>query len=301
MAAAAATPIVSGVTFQEVFEGMSSRLMRELEKVEFTTPYPTDAVVFVEEQQPRGVFVVLRGRVKLSVSSRDGKTLILRIAEAGEVLGISACVSNHQYEATAETLEPAEIAFVKRADLLHLMQTNNDLALWLAEKLSDEYSFTCREVRNLMLVDSARGKLARFLVEYLDDSLKSPEDVEQALGVPVLGFVADMRYRRKEAEQVYVARQPRSPSLGALATTPRCHGARLSLAPQRAGRAAPARAGGQPGTARRLTVEDLHADVRLPEEVPLETRRREVLGRNPAVFQRACHYCAKRRQPRRPM
>lgn len=183
MAAAAATPIVSGVTFQEVFEGMSSRLMRELEKVEFTTPYPTDAVLFVEEQQPRGVFVVLRGRVKLSVSSRDGKTLILRIAEAGEVLGISACVSNHQYEATAETLEPAEIAFVKRADLLHLMQTNNDLALWLAEKLSDEYSFTCREVRNLMLVDSARGKLARFLVEYLDknSSLKQPGKMKLGL------------------------------------------------------------------------------------------------------------------------
>src|SRR6185369_12872117 len=99
--------------------------------LEFTTNYPSDAVLFVEGQAPRGVFVVLRGRVKLSVSSRDGRTLILRIAEAGEVLGISACVSCQAYEATAETLEGSEIAFVKRSDVLRLMQSHNDLALWL--------------------------------------------------------------------------------------------------------------------------------------------------------------------------
>ena len=50
-----------------------------------------------------------------------------------------------------------------------------------------------------------------FLIEYLDDTLKTPEDVERALGVPVLGFVADMRVRRKKAEDIYILRQPRSP------------------------------------------------------------------------------------------
>jgi polysaccharide biosynthesis transport protein len=50
-----------------------------------------------------------------------------------------------------------------------------------------------------------------FLVEYLDDTLKTPDDVEQALGVPVLGFVAEMQYKNKKAEEVYVSHQPRSP------------------------------------------------------------------------------------------
>jgi capsular exopolysaccharide synthesis family protein len=50
-----------------------------------------------------------------------------------------------------------------------------------------------------------------FLVEYLDDTLKTPEDVEHILGLPVLGFVAEMNYKKKSAEEVYVARQPRSP------------------------------------------------------------------------------------------
>src|SRR5947207_9415364 len=48
--------------------------------------YPKGATLFVEGQSPRGVFILCSGRVKLSTSSVDGRTLILRIAEAGEVL-----------------------------------------------------------------------------------------------------------------------------------------------------------------------------------------------------------------------
>lgn len=49
-----------------------------------------------------------------------------------------------------------------------------------------------------------------FLVEYLDDTLKTPDEVERILGVPVLGFIAEMQYKGK-GNEVYVARQPRSP------------------------------------------------------------------------------------------
>jgi len=49
-----------------------------------------------------------------------------------------------------------------------------------------------------------------FLVEHLDDTLKTPDEVERILGVPVLGFIAEMQYKSKDGE-VYVSRQPRSP------------------------------------------------------------------------------------------
>jgi len=49
-----------------------------------------------------------------------------------------------------------------------------------------------------------------FLIEYLDDTLKTPDEVERELGVPVLGFIAEMQYKSKDGE-VYVSRQPRSP------------------------------------------------------------------------------------------
>ena len=50
-----------------------------------------------------------------------------------------------------------------------------------------------------------------FLVEYLDNTLKTPEDVERVLGLPVIGYVANMQYPDGSDEGIYVVRQPRSP------------------------------------------------------------------------------------------
>ncbi|HSL30398.1 MAG TPA: polysaccharide biosynthesis tyrosine autokinase [Anaerolineales bacterium] len=50
-----------------------------------------------------------------------------------------------------------------------------------------------------------------FLFEYLDDTLKTPEDVERVLGLPVLGFVAQLPSKKGAAEEIIVARQPRAP------------------------------------------------------------------------------------------
>jgi len=70
----------------------------------------------VESQAPRGVFVLGKGRVMLSICATDGKTQILKIAEPGEVLRLSATVSAKPYEFTGETIDPGQVNFVKRED-----------------------------------------------------------------------------------------------------------------------------------------------------------------------------------------
>jgi CRP/FNR family cyclic AMP-dependent transcriptional regulator len=167
---ATATMTISNQRICDLFRDMTASLVKELESLEYRTNYPPDATLFREGQASRGIFVVVRGLVKLSLSSPEGKTLILRVAGPREVLGISASVSTGEYEATAETLEACEISFIRRSDVVRLMEQHNQWALWLATNLGKEYSFACREVRNLFLTDSAGGKLARLLVERLDSS-----------------------------------------------------------------------------------------------------------------------------------
>ncbi|MGA7295315.1 MAG: Crp/Fnr family transcriptional regulator [Terriglobales bacterium] len=154
-----------------------------LEQAALTTSYPTGAVLFAEGQTPRGVFIVRRGRVKLSICGSDGRTLILRIVDVGCPLGVAAVVSGRQYEATAETQEPAEISFVRQTDLLRLMRIHGELALWVTQHISQDYASTCREIRDLILSDSASEKLARLLMGWLDQNTKSrnPSQVKLAL------------------------------------------------------------------------------------------------------------------------
>jgi len=154
-----------------------------VEQAALTTSYPTGAVLFAEAQAPRGVFIVRRGRVKLSICGSDGRTLILRIVDAGCPLGVAAVVSGRPYEATAETQEPAEISFLRQSDLLRLMRLHGELALWVTQHISQDYASTCREIRDLILSDSASEKLARLLVGWLDQNTKSrnPTQVKLAL------------------------------------------------------------------------------------------------------------------------
>jgi CRP/FNR family transcriptional regulator, cyclic AMP receptor protein len=165
------------------FCDLSQAVADIVENEALTTSYPTGAVLFAEGQSPRGVFLVRRGRVKLSICGSDGRTLILRIVEAGSPLGIAAVVSGRPYEATAETQEPCEISFLRHSDLLRLMRLHGELALWVTQHISRDYASTCREIRDLMLSDSASEKLARLMVGWLDQNVKSRNPTQLKLAL----------------------------------------------------------------------------------------------------------------------
>ena len=160
----------------KIFCNLPQHTVQALETIKYTTAYPKGAVLFVEGQAARGVFILCRGRVKLSICSSDGKTLILKIAEPGEVLGLSASVSGKPYELTAETLDPCQVNFVKREDFLRFLREHNEVCLRVAEQLSEKYNTACHEIRSLGLSHSAAEKLAKLLLEW---SVKNGGSVRQ--------------------------------------------------------------------------------------------------------------------------
>jgi CRP/FNR family transcriptional regulator, cyclic AMP receptor protein len=170
-------------TPDKTFCDLPPAVAEALEQAALTTSYPTGAVLFAEAQSPRGIYIVRRGRVKLSICGSDGRTLILRIVGSGCPLGVASVVSGRPYEATAETQEPSEISFLRQSDLLRLMRLHGDLALWVTQHISQDYASTCREIRDLILSDSASEKLARLLMGWLDENTqsKTPCQVKMAL------------------------------------------------------------------------------------------------------------------------
>lgn len=168
---------------EKAFCDFSPVVSEALEQVALTTSYPTGAVLFAEGQSARGMFMVRKGRVKLSICGSDGRTLILRIAEAGRAIGVASVVSGRSYEATAEVQEPSEISFVRNCDLLRLMRAHGELALWVTQHISQDYATTCREIRDLILSDSASEKLARLLMGWLDQNAKSKNPGQMKLAL----------------------------------------------------------------------------------------------------------------------
>lgn len=146
------------------FCNLSEGALKALDRIKFTSGYPKGVVLFAEQEAPQGVFILSKGRVKLSMTSSEGKSVILRIADPGEVLGLHAVVSNQPYQATAETLEPCELNFMRREDFLRFLRENPEASLRAAQQLSQNYHIACEQVRSIGLAHSAMGKLAGFLL-----------------------------------------------------------------------------------------------------------------------------------------
>ena len=154
----------SNLKKSEFFCGLSPKALKEFDEIKSTAVYPEGAVLFLERQDARGVFVICEGEVKLTVSSSEGKTQILRIAKAGEVLGLMATLSGQPYELTAETLRPCRVAFIRRDEFLRFVQHQPQVTNGILKQLSSNYHSACEQLKTVGLSSSAPEKLARLLL-----------------------------------------------------------------------------------------------------------------------------------------
>lgn len=155
----------------------SPNVLRSVDAASHHTIMPPGAVLFVEGQTPRGAFVLCSGKVKLSTTSKEGKVLILKQAEAGEVLGLSAAISGTSYEMTAETATACQLNFIGRRDLMALLQNQSEVGVHAAQWLSREFQSAYRDMHDLVLARSSSGKLARLLLSCAPGGVQRSEEL----------------------------------------------------------------------------------------------------------------------------
>ncbi|MBZ5685116.1 MAG: Crp/Fnr family transcriptional regulator [Acidobacteriia bacterium] len=149
---------------QHVFCNLPPSLVQRLNAITSPAIYPRAAVLFLEGQLGRGTFVLCTGKAKLSTTSREGKTIITKIAEHGEVLGLSATISNHPYEVTAEMIEPGQANFIASDALLQFLYDYGEVAIRVARQLSRNYHAAHEEIRTLGLTTSPAQRFAKVLL-----------------------------------------------------------------------------------------------------------------------------------------
>ena len=149
---------------ENLFCNLPVGALQRLNEIRSTAVYPRSAMLFIEGQQPRGVFVLCTGKAKLSTSSDEGKTVITKISEAGDVLGLSATISNRPYEVTAEMIEPGQANFITRDALLQFMREYGEVAVRVAEQLSRNYYAAYEGIRALGLTNSPAERFAQLLL-----------------------------------------------------------------------------------------------------------------------------------------
>jgi len=171
------------------------QFVRALDPLKAVVNFPKHSTLFEEGRQPDGIYILLRGKVKLSVDLRGGRTLILGIAQPGEVLGLSAIMSGKPAEFTAETLTLAQFSFVERKEFLHLIEEHCELCVLVVEVLSHQLREAVDMIHYSSGSQPAADKLASLLASWIAANgevseqgleLKLPltqEEIGQMIGV----------------------------------------------------------------------------------------------------------------------
>jgi CRP/FNR family transcriptional regulator, cyclic AMP receptor protein len=166
---------------EHLFCNLSPPALKQLSEIKSTAIYPKAAMLFIEGQPPRGVFVLCAGKAKLFTSSSQGKTIITKVSEAGDVLGLNATISDRPYEVTAEMVEPGQANFIERDAFLQFLREHGEVAVRVAEQLSRNYYTAYEEIRTLGLTNSPAEKFAKLLLSWFPDSRGAGNDSQVTL------------------------------------------------------------------------------------------------------------------------
>ena len=155
---------------QEAFVGFAS--------IKHPLHYSVGDLLFLEKEDAQGVYVVCSGQIKLSFSSSMGKTLTLRIAKPGDLLGLTSTMSGTPHEVTAEVLQPCQVAFIRRSDFLHFIEKHPGAYAAVISQMSAQYKSACEQLRTVALSSSANEKLARLLLEWASEGTETQEGTQ---------------------------------------------------------------------------------------------------------------------------
>ncbi|HWH56926.1 MAG TPA: Crp/Fnr family transcriptional regulator [Terriglobales bacterium] len=131
--------------------------------------YPRGATLFREGEACGAVFALVSGKVKVSTASPAGRTIILRLAQPGDTLGMSAAMIGQRYKATADATEPSKVRILPVRFLNEMLERYPAAAVAIAREIAGNYRTVVEGTRIIALPPSPAGRLAQLLLNWAAD------------------------------------------------------------------------------------------------------------------------------------
>lgn len=157
--------LLSGV---ELFSELEPEDLAKVVTVAQVRPVAKDTTIFHAGDPADAVFVVASGKVKIVVTSSDGKEFILTVLGAGQVFGEMALLESAPRSATVITATAVELLVINRKEFHHLLATSPSISRNLLAILSRRLRRANSKMESLAYMDVA-GRLARYLLDLARD------------------------------------------------------------------------------------------------------------------------------------
>ena len=127
---------------------LAAQAARELGKVFTPDTLPEGTILFREGEESGGVFILCRGAARIYVGDSDHACLTLHACGPGEALGLSAVLSDHPYEVSAELTARSRLIFIPAKDFRRWLQKTPEGSMRVVNFLSEQVHAAYERVRS---------------------------------------------------------------------------------------------------------------------------------------------------------
>jgi CRP/FNR family transcriptional regulator, cyclic AMP receptor protein len=158
-----------------IFSELSDSDVATLARVATRRRYPKDTVVFFENEEGDFFFMILEGRIKVTILGDDGREIILSVLGAGDFFGEMALLDNEPRSATAIAVEESELLSLHRTDFQNVIADNKGIMSALIKILTARLRKANHQISTLALLD-VYGRVARVMLDMAKEEGKRLKD-----------------------------------------------------------------------------------------------------------------------------
>jgi CRP/FNR family cyclic AMP-dependent transcriptional regulator len=154
--------------------------------------YPAGREIFSKGSPGQSLVAVLRGSIKISSLSNEGKEIVFNIINAPEIFGEIGVLDGEERSADATAMTDCELLVLNRRDFLHLLENRADLCMIMLRILCQRLRQTSEQVEDVMF-RHLESRLAKALLHLAESgAMHGPQSslVELHLSQRELGNMA---------------------------------------------------------------------------------------------------------------
>jgi CRP-like cAMP-binding protein len=171
----------------DLFKNLSDDELKELEPYQAAALYGKKETIFSEGEPPEWFYIVVKGKVKVTKLSHEGKEIILEVISPYDIFGGVAVLRNFPYPANAVAMEDSEVLKISRRNLMRLVDRFPNLMYCIALQLGDRMKSSYDSLKNIAL-ERVEARIAALLLK-----LSNKVGVETNTGVLI-----DMRLTKQD-------------------------------------------------------------------------------------------------------
>ncbi len=130
--------------------------------------YKAGETIFLKGSPGTGMMTVVRGTVRVSAPSRQGKEIVLNVMSEGEVFGEIALLDGGERTADCTAISDCELLVLERRDVMAFLESNPKACLKLLETVCRRLRRTTEQVEDVVFLQLP-SRMAKVLVRLTQD------------------------------------------------------------------------------------------------------------------------------------